>query len=63
MLKNIDKFIKKISLKNQQKALDKKFKEQGLTDEILEEQISINQKRYEYNLVDENELIYEDYVQ
>jgi len=63
MIKNIDKFIKKISLKNQQKALDKKFAEQGLTDEILEEQISINQKRYEYDLVDENELIYEDYVQ
>lgn len=63
MLKNVDKFIKKISLKNQQKALDKKFTEQGLTDEILEEQISINQKRYEYDLVDENELIYEDYVQ
>lgn len=63
MLFDIDLFIKKIQLKNRQRNLDKRFAEEGCTDEILEEQIEINKVRNEFNIPDEKEFVYEDYVQ
>ena len=53
----------KASLENRQKELDEKYKEQGLTDEILEEQIKINQLRHEHDIPDEEKMIYKEYVQ
>ena len=53
----------KASLENRQKELNKKYEEQGLTDEILEEQIKINQLRHEHDIPDEEKMIYKEYVQ
>ncbi|MBQ6099254.1 MAG: hypothetical protein IJL02_05255 [Methanobrevibacter sp.] len=35
----------------------------GYSDEILERQVKVNQKRAKYNITDESELVNEDYVQ
>ena len=60
---NIKKFFKKISLKNKQKHVNKLYEMDGLTDEVLNLQVQINQERNEYNITDEDEKIYKDFVQ
>ena len=52
----------KSDIELRQEALNQKYKHEGLTDEILDEQIKLNQLRAEYDIVDESELIYKDYV-
>ena len=59
----ISRFINTIHLKNKQKALNKKYKKEGLTEEILQEQIDINKKRHQHNIPDETEQIYKEFVQ
>lgn len=59
-----DNFLQKISLKNKQKRINEMFEEEGLTDEILHEQIEINKKRNEHDIHDPNEIIDDgEYVQ
>ena len=53
----------KISLEKRQKELDEKYAEQGLTDDVLGEQIQINQLRHEHDLPDEEKMIHKEYVQ
>lgn len=53
----------KSDIELRQEALNKKYAEEGLTDEILDEQIKLNQLRHEHDIVDESELIYENFVQ
>ena len=60
---NIKKFFKKISLKNKQKHVNKLYERDGLTDEVLNLQVQINQERNDYNITDEDEKIYKDFVQ
>ena len=55
--------IKKTNLSNRQIEVNTKFRETGLTDEILDKQVLINQKRNKYNIPDDNEKIYEEFVQ
>lgn len=50
-------------LAKKQKELDELYEKEGLTDEVLDKQIAINKLRHEYDIVDENELVFEDYVQ
>lgn len=56
MIDKIFKVYKAHNLRNRQRRINKKFAEEGLTDEILTEQIRINKERHEYNIVDETEL-------
>lgn len=62
-----DNFLKKISLSNKQKQINKMFEEEGLTDEILKKQIEVNKKRNELDIHDPSEVIANedgcDYVQ
>ena len=58
---NIEKL--KVYIQLRQEELNKKYAEEGLTDEILDEQVKLNQLRNEYDLVDESELVYENFVQ
>ncbi len=60
---NIKKFFKKISLKNKQKHVNKLYERDGLTDEVLNLQVQINQESNEYNITDDSEKIYKDFVQ
>ena len=54
----------KLHLKNQQRVLNKKFAEEGLTDELLDKQIELNKLRHEMDITDDlEEKLYEDFVQ
>lgn len=63
MTDKIKRYLKKIGLKNRQKRINKKYEKEGLTDEILQEQLEINKLRNELNIPDDNEKVYEDFVQ
>ena len=54
---------KKTELRNRQRVIDNKYKEEGLTDEVLDLQLAINKERKEYNIPDENHRLHETYVQ
>ncbi|MBE6506063.1 MAG: hypothetical protein E7Z73_10090 [Methanobrevibacter millerae] len=60
---DIERTKLEVQLRNQQRILNKKYAEEGLTDEILDEQIKLNQLRHEYDITDESEKVYEDFVQ
>lgn len=53
----------KSDIELRQEALNKKYAEEGLTDEILDEQIKLNQLRHEHDIPDDNEKVYDDFVQ
>lgn len=58
--------IKKIigwNLNRKQADIKKDMERFGYSDDILERQVEINQKRNKYDITDESELVYEDYVQ
>lgn len=57
------KFLQRIQLKNRQRALNKKYDEEGLTDEVLLEQFEINKLRNELDISDKSKRVYENYVQ
>ena len=52
---NLEKFIKKINLRNKQRIVNKKYREDGLTAEVLEMQREINAERYLYDIPDDSE--------
>lgn len=56
MKEELIKFYKKYNLRNRQRKINKKYAEEGLTTEILNEQVKINKERHEYDIVDETEL-------
>lgn len=50
-------------LAKKQKEVDELYEKEGLTDEVLEKQLTINKLRNAHDIVDESEKIYKDYVQ
>ena len=56
-------FLIKLQLKNKQRAVDKKFKADGLTDEVLDLQLEINQLRHNHGISDGSNRVYENFVQ
>ena len=52
-----------IHLNYQQKQVSKLYKSEGLTDRVLEKQVTINKKRHELNLPDRYEMQYKRFVQ
>ena len=50
-------FLKRISLSNKQKQINKMFEEEGLTDEILKRQIQLNKEKHEHDIHDPSEII------
>lgn len=60
---NVEKFIKKINLRNKQRIVNKKYREDGLTAEVLEMQIEINTERYLYDIPDPDDLNDEGFCQ
>lgn len=63
MLDKDELYLKKIGLKNNQRALDKQYAREGLSDEVLEKQVEINCLRHELDIPDESKIIFEDFVQ
>lgn len=52
-----------ILLNYKQKRVSKKYKSEGLTEEVLNEQVKINKKRHELNIPDRYEMQYKRFVQ
>ena len=50
-------------LAEQQKIIDKKYADEGLTDEVLDMQVGLNKKRNELDIPDGNNLVNGDFVQ
>ena len=50
-------------LAEKQKEIDALYEEHGLTDEILDMQIELNQKRHEQDIPDRSKIVHENYVQ
>lgn len=59
----VKQFLTKLQLKNKQRAVDKKFEKDGLTDEVFNLQLEINQLRHKHNISDESNRVFENYVQ
>ena len=58
-----ERYRLELHIKNQQRTLNKKYAEEGLTDEILDKQIELNKLRHEHDIPDDNEKVYDDFVQ
>ena len=63
MFNKIKKIWKRKQLAHKQKKINKKFMEEGLTDEVLDAQVELNQLRNKLDIEDENNRIYENFVQ
>ena len=50
-----EEYIESIRLQNKQRYVNRMFEEEGLTDEVLKEQLEINRKRNELDIHDPNE--------
>ena len=50
-------------LLERQEKLNKQYAEQGLTDEVLDEQLEINRLRHEHDIPDENNQVHKEFVQ
>ena len=58
-----ERYIESLRLQSRQKQINKMFEEEGLTDEILKEQLEVNRKRNELDLHDPTEEINDEFVQ
>ena len=63
MIDKAKNYLRKIQLKNKQKAINKQYIEEGFSDDLLDEQIRVNKLRHEHDLPDESNLVYEEFVQ
>lgn len=52
-----------LDLNRKQAELKKKVERFGLTDEVLDNQVKLNRKRNKWNIPDEDNFIYENFVQ
>lgn len=55
-----ERYIEDLRLQSKQKQINDMFEDEGLTDEILKEQLEINRKRKEYDIHDPSEVIAND---
>lgn len=63
MIDKPKKFLKKIQIKNKQRTINKKYDKEGLTDDVLDAQVELNQLRHEHDIPDSSKKIHENYVQ
>ena len=62
MLDKATKYLHKIQIKNKQKAINKRYAKEGLTTELLIEQVKLNKMKHEHNITT-SEKLHEEYVQ
>ena len=63
MLEKEKRVYYKIQLKNKQRVVKREFEKNCLTDDVLDKQLEINKLRNKYDLHDETEEVYEEFVQ
>ena len=54
---NILNIFRKRDINKKQRDLNERYGKEGLTDEILDEQVELNKLRSKYNIVDETEIV------
>lgn len=52
-----------MQIKNKQRAINKQYEKEGLTDEVLDAQIELNKLKHEYDIADSSKKVFEEYVQ
>jgi len=50
-------------LNTTQRIIDRKYRKEGATEKVINAQVMLNEFRNKHDLPDENEIIYEDFVQ
>lgn len=63
MLDKAKLYFKTIQLKNKQRAIDKQYERDGLTDEVLDAQVELNMLRHELDIADSKNQVHEKFVQ
>lgn len=63
MLDKAKRYFRKVQIRNRQRIVDRRFAEEGLTDEILDLQIEINKLRHEFDISDSSNSVFDDFVQ
>ena len=62
-MNSVSRFIYSVILDYKQKKVSKRYKEEGLTHQVLNEQEKINEMRHDLDLPDRYEMIYKRFVQ
>ena len=62
-MNSVSRFICSVILDYKQKKVSKRYKEEGLTHQVLNEQEKINEMRHDLDLPDRYEMIYKRFVQ
>ena len=50
-------------LNTTQRIIDRKYRKEGAIDNVIKAQVMLNEFRNKHDIPDENEIIYEDFVQ
>lgn len=59
-----EKYMLKLELEKEQHDLNIKYRNEGLTDEVLDKQVELNRLRNKYDIPDDlEEKLHEDFVQ
>lgn len=62
-MNKLSKFVKRVQFRNRQRAINKQYEKEGLTDEVLDAQVALNIERNKYNISDGTKKVYKNYVQ
>ena len=62
-MNKLSKFVKRVQFRNRQRAINKQYEREGLTDEVLDAQVALNMERHEHDISDETKKVYKNYVQ
>ena len=62
-MNKLSKFVKRVQFRNRQRAINKQYEKEGLTDEVLDAQVALNVERNKYNISDGTKKVYKNYVQ
>jgi len=62
-MNKLSKFVKRVQFRNRQRAINKQYEKEGLTDEVLDAQVTLNVERNKYNISDGTKKVYKNYVQ
>ena len=63
MFEKLKRFWQRRELAYEQHKINRKYDAEGLTDEVLDAQVALNQKRNQLDISDEKNRIYENFVQ
>lgn len=59
----VRKLVRKFKLNRKQKKVNKLYEQDGLTDEVLDMQLEINEMRNQLDISDPNQKVYKNYCQ